>query len=70
MFDIVHNLMSYFVLIRGETLSMKPLVLDNRALIVQHVPEDHGAPQQPHPSGVQPQDVPVTEAHDGKMVVY
>ena len=27
--------MSYFVLIRAATLSMKPLVLDNRALIVQ-----------------------------------
>jgi hypothetical protein len=33
-------------------------------------PEDHGAPQQPHPSEVQPQDVPVTEAHDGKMSIY
>jgi hypothetical protein len=34
-------------------------------------PEDHGAPQQPHPSEVQPQDVPVNvEAHDGKMSIY
>jgi len=36
MFDIVHNLMSYFVLIVGASLSTKPLVLENRALIVQH----------------------------------
>jgi hypothetical protein len=62
--------MSYFVLIRGATLSMKPLVLDNKALIVQVEPEDHGAPQQPHPSGVHPQYVHVTEAHDGKIFVY
>jgi hypothetical protein len=32
-------------------------------------PEDHGSPQQPHRE-VQPQDVPVTEAHDGKMSIY
>jgi hypothetical protein len=49
---------------------MKPLVLDNKSIDSAMQPEDHGAPQQPHPSGVQPQDVPVTEAHDGKMVVY
>jgi hypothetical protein len=35
MFDIVHNLMSYFVLIMGEAPSTKPLILDNRVLIVK-----------------------------------
>jgi hypothetical protein len=35
MFDIVHNLMSYHVLIRGAALSTKPLVLNNIALIVK-----------------------------------
>ena len=36
MFDIVHNLMSYIVLIKGAALSTLPIVLNNRELIVKH----------------------------------
>ena len=49
MFDIVHNLMSYFVLIKGEALSMKPLVLDNKALIVKHNQKTMVLPKNPIP---------------------
>jgi hypothetical protein len=70
MFDIVHNFNVLLCFNQGsntinETISTGQQSVDSAAR-----PEDHGAPQQPHPSGVQPQDVPVTEAHDGKMVVY
>jgi hypothetical protein len=49
MFDIVHNLMSYFVLIRGATLSMKPLVLNNIALIVKRRQKIMVLPRSPIP---------------------
>jgi hypothetical protein len=49
MFDIIHNLMSYFVLIRGETLSTLPLVLNNRALIVKHSQKIMVLPNNPIP---------------------
>jgi hypothetical protein len=71
MFDIVHNLMSYFVLIRGAALSTLPLVLNIRALIVKCSQKIMVLPSSPIPSEVQPQDVPVNvEAHDGKMSIY
>jgi hypothetical protein len=49
MFDIVNNLMYYFVLIRGETLSTLPLVLNNRALIVKHSQKIIVLPSSPIP---------------------
>jgi hypothetical protein len=49
MFDIVHNLMPYFVLIRGETLSTKPLVLNNIELIVKFHQKIMGLPNSPLP---------------------
>jgi hypothetical protein len=70
MFDIVHNLMSYFVLIRGESTINETISTEQQSIDSAMQPEDHGAPQQPHPSEVQPQDVLVTEAHDGKMAIY
>ena len=49
----------------NETISIEQQSIDS-----EMQPKDHGAPQQPHPSEVQPQDVPVTEAHNGKMSIY
>jgi hypothetical protein len=49
MFDIVHNLMYYFVLIRGATLSMKPLILEKRVLIVQCIQKIMVLPNIPIP---------------------
>jgi hypothetical protein len=49
----------------NETISIEQHSVDSETLL-----EYHGSPQQPHPSEVQPQDVPVTEAHNGKMSIY
>jgi hypothetical protein len=70
MFEIIHNLMSYFVLIKGADTINETISTGQQSVDSATQPEDHGAPQQPHPSEVQPQDVPVTEAHDGKMSIY
>ena len=54
MFDIVHNLMSYIVLIRGAALSTLPLVLNNRALIVKHNQKIMVLPSSPIPVSCSP----------------
>ena len=49
----------------NETITNEKQSIDSETQL-----EDHGAPQHPHPSEVQPQDVPVNEAHNGKMSIY
>ena len=70
MFDIIHNFNVLLFFNQGsntidETISVGQQSVDSAAQ-----PKDHGAPQQPHPSEVQPENVPMTEAHDGKMSIY
>jgi hypothetical protein len=49
----------------NETISIEQHSIDSETSL-----EYHGAPQEPHPNEVQPQDVVVTEAHDSKMSIY
>jgi hypothetical protein len=49
----------------NETISIEQHSVDSEMPL-----EYHGSPHQPHRSEVQPQDVPVTEAHDSKMSIY
>ena len=65
MCDIVYNFNVLICFNQGsntinETISTRKQSVDSAAWL-----EDHGAPQKPHPSGVQPQDVHVAKAHDG-----
>jgi hypothetical protein len=70
MFDIVHNFNVLLCFNQGSININKNISTGQQCIDSAVRPKDHGAPEQPHPSGVQPHDVPMTEAHDGKMDIY
>ena len=70
MFDIIHNFNILLCFNQGRNTINKTISTGQQRVDSAAQLEDHGAPQHPHPSGVYPKDVPVTEAHDGNMVVY
>jgi hypothetical protein len=70
MFDIIHNFNVLLSFNQGSNTINETISIGQQSIDTKARPGDHGAPQKPHPSGVKPQYVHVTEAHDGKMVVY
>jgi hypothetical protein len=70
MFDIVHNFNFLLCFNQGSNIINKNISTGKQCVDSVAQPEDHGALEKPHPSGVQPHNVHVTEAHDGKMIVY
>jgi hypothetical protein len=69
MFDIIHKFNVLLCFNHGRNTINEPIhtkyqCIDNEVLT------QHGAPEYPHSSGMQPHNVPTTVAHNGNMVVY